>query len=270
MDTIKKIAGAMLAVCVAVRAMPACAQQNDESGYFSKIPFHITDPDNIVPDGTVFTVVLKPEGNAPMPDASAFKAKAGEDYSFGPIGFDEPGNYKYTISESATNDERIILDESVYEVDVAVFIEDDGTMWGATSMHLQGSSRKNETATFENDYGKISTPGDSSTSDSISQGGNDPDSSGGASSGKDSSEDESSDTGTGSETTGTVSSKAENGSDTSSEGGTWIGSITSPNTGGKAALTFSGLMITAAAVAVSFVRRRSCYSDDDDDGGGSS
>lgn len=323
----------MLAVCVAFGTFPLNALGED--GYSSRIPFKISDPKNVTDKDTVFTVKLSSVGKAPMPEVASINAKANEEYIFGPIEFEEPGDYSYTISQVAVNDDRIILDETIYEVDVAVFVEADGSMWGSTAVRLEGSGSKEEIPVFENDYGKITPPEDSSgpqssssdeSSDTDSSDGSDTDSgdssdtsdsSDGDSSRKDdsdSSEDDSSqdeDSSSSQADSGgyadTSSSEAEvippvydssgeesSDSDISSGGGTSSGrdslgtkteesskggggvgtlidNLTSPDTGGKVAVTFSGLMIAGAVVAVASGRRRSRQgtAEEDDDGGGS-
>lgn len=320
----------MLAVCVAFGTFPLNALGGD--GYSSRIPFKISDPKNVTDKDTVFTVKLSSVGKAPMPEVASINAKANEEYMFGPIEFEEPGDYSYTISQVAVNDDRIILDETIYEVDVAVFVEADGSMWGSTAVSMEGSGSKEEIPVFENDYGKITPPDDSSgpqnsseddssdTSDSSdgdssrtddsdssdtsdgSSGDSSDDSSGDSqnkdsSSSKadsggyvdtssseadvippadDSSDAESSDTDI-SGGVGTSSGRDSSGTKTeeSSKGGggvgTLIDTLTSPDTGGKVAVTFSGLMIAGAVVAVASGRRRSRRNsdNDDDDGGGS-
>lgn len=328
MDKAKRIAAYMLAVCVAFGTFPLNALGGD--GYSSRIPFKISDPKNVTDKDTVFTVKLSSVGKAPMPEVASINAKANEEYMFGPIEFEEPGDYSYTISQVAVNDDRIILDETIYEVDVAVFVEADGSMWGSTAVRLEGSGSKEEIPVFENDYGKITPPEDSSrpqssssdeSSDTDSSDGSDTDSgdssdtsdssrkddsdsseddssqdedsssskvdSGGyvdTSSSEadvippadDSSDAESSDTdisggvgtSSGTDSSGTKTQESSNGG---GGVGTLIDTLTSPDTGGKVAVTFSGLMIAGAVVAVASGRRRSRRNsdNDDDDGGGS-
>lgn len=266
MNRIFKGAAASLAVCAAVGLSCPVSAAEQSAPYTAVIPIRITDTGGKLPEGTEFTIKLEPVGNAPMPAESELTADTGGSCEFGPIDFYEPGSYEYTVSELKFDSDDIIFDDTVYSVDIEVFTEEDGRMWGGSALYKNGEIVKAEEVVFINDRDtsndESSLPDDSSevilneSSSSVDDGSSTPP------------DDTSSEV---SSSLNESSSKTESSAEKSdSSERSWLGTLTPPNTGGRVALAVSGLIIPMSAAMLILRRRekRDVSQEHPDTGGG--
>lgn len=211
------VAAAVLSLIFAANAPPMTALGAVQSCELY-LPVSVSDPDGDIPAGTIFTVKLTAEDGSPVPAQTEFSTDVEGEYSFGPIIFNEPGNYEYTVSELTYADDKIIFDESVYNIYVAVIYNDKGELTAGYSAKKTGRLEKPESVNFLNGY-KFSPSDDSSQSESSSQ----------------------------SDSSSWGDSSSDSDSDSSQSG--------VPNTGGVVALAFSGIMLPMLLISI-FVRRR--------------
>ena len=120
------------------------------------IPISVCDNRGRIPDGTEFTVTISPVGEAPLPEKTSYVTDVAGDFEFGPIVFDEPGNYEYTVRELEYDSDKIIFDETVYRVRAAVLWDAEGKLTAGCAVTEEGSGKKSEELIFENDYKRSS------------------------------------------------------------------------------------------------------------------
>ena len=165
---IRRSAAAVLSVIIAANGIAASAQGNnsppDLPSCTIDIPFSVHDNKGWIPEGTVFEVELTADGNAPLPEKTVYEVNVIGKFKFGPIVFDEPGDYEYTIREITYDSDKIVFDETIYNVHAAVLWDDSGGLICGYSVTADGKALKPESLDFDNDY--ISPPEDSSYSDS--------------------------------------------------------------------------------------------------------
>ena len=250
MNRICKGAASLLAACAAAGLCLPAAAAEQSSPYTAVIPIRITDSGGKLPEGTEFTIRLEPVGNAPMPAEYELTADTGSGCEFGPIEFYEPGSYEYTVSEVRFDSDDIIFDDAVYSVDIEVFTEEDGKMWGGSALYKDGEIVKAEEIVFVNDRDtsndESSLPDESSEVIAESSSAAEDESSkppGETSSAAESSLSDSS------------SKKESSAEESDSSSRSWLGTLAPPNTGGRVALAVSGLIIPMSA-AMLILRRR--------------
>ncbi|MBR1862528.1 MAG: LPXTG cell wall anchor domain-containing protein [Ruminococcus sp.] len=265
-----------LAACLSLLCLTGgstvCAAGNDSCEL--SIPFELSDRKGWIPEGTIFTVRLVSVNGAPLPDKDTYEVDVSGRYEFGPIVFDEPGDYEYTISQVSYESDKIVFDTTVYRVQATVLYNDSGQLVGGFALTRGNSGSKLDEVGFNNDYkvtedssrppsedssgADITTSGDSSRtpySDS-SYNGTDigGDSSGSSSDSGGSSSDSSGTSGSsgeGSQSSGPGSSSGQSGSSKADNG-----SMLPPNTGGGAVLSISGLGLSAALLFISAKKKR--------------
>ena len=166
---IKRLAAAFLSGIIAVNGITASAVGDiglpGKDSCSVSVPFTVADKKGWIPEGTMFTVEMKAENGAPLPEKTSYEVDVSGEHEFGPIEFDEPDDYEYTVSELVYDDGNIVFDETVYHVHVAVFYDDDGELVGVFSLTKDGADVKPERVEFYNDY---LLPPEDSTSDSDS------------------------------------------------------------------------------------------------------
>ena len=144
-----RIAASTIAVILAAAIMcfPVFAAGDTCELY---IPVVISDSGGNVPEGTIFTVEIKSETGAPLPEKTTLTVDVSGNCQFGPILFDEPGNYEYTISEHKVTQDKVITDDTVYDVHAAAMYNDKGEMVGLFSLTKHGSTAKPTSVEFRN------------------------------------------------------------------------------------------------------------------------
>ena len=113
------------------------------------IPFSISDRAGTIPKSTVIKVEISSKTSA-LPEKTVLEAEPSGEYNFGPIVFDEPGDYEYTIREISCSDSRIELDKTVYIVHAVALYNDNGKLVSAFSISKKGSAVKPMGVVFEN------------------------------------------------------------------------------------------------------------------------
>lgn len=106
------------------------------------LPVRLSDKDGNIPNGTAFAIQISAESNTPLPHKTKIYVGPDGEYNFGPIIFDEPGNYKYEINEVDYDNDDIIYDTSVYILDVSVFYDEKGNLIAGSTAAKIGSSSK--------------------------------------------------------------------------------------------------------------------------------
>ena len=107
----------------------------------------------------VFTFVLTAQNGAPMPAGSVNGTKSASitgagNGTFGTITFDEVGDYRYTIRETAGSNAAYTYDSTVYDLTVQVTWAGDvgGDLKAVQYLHKDGETTKQEKALFTNGY----------------------------------------------------------------------------------------------------------------------
>ncbi len=225
------MAAAAISVLTAAQTLAASAQGGPSpSGTGTctlTIPVSVKDSSGNIPEGTVFTFELTAENGAPLPEQTLAEVTGSGEFEFGPIVFDEPDNYEYTVFQRVWDSDDIIFDETVYHVHAAVLYNEADELVCGISLTAEDSDAKPTEVVFSNDClvdEDNSLPEDDS--DKSTGSGNSPDGS----------------------------------SLTQSRDDSWKSFIT-PNTGGAVAIGFTGL--AAGAVAVILLRRRRGTDDDE-------
>lgn len=107
---------------------------------------------------TEFTVQLTAEDNAPMPEQDTITFHGSGEGTFGPIVYNAPGDYRYTIRQMPGNAEYVTYDDTVYTITVRVTNAADGGLgteiWGVRD----GESEKIDEVVFYNRYTEPDTP----------------------------------------------------------------------------------------------------------------
>lgn len=223
------------------------------------IPFSVRDSKGWIPKGTVFTVKLIPLNNAPLPEKTYYEINVEGEYAFGEIVFDEPGDYEYTISELAYDDEKIIFDQTVYRVNAVIIYNDDGYLVGGYSLSTGGGTGKPTEVDFFNDY--ISPPEESSNTDNSSRTDSTPDESSSQASSLTDSSSSGSENGDSSTSSGNSSTASDN-SDSSSSSKPSTGGGFNPHTG-TAAVGFTTTAIAVPMLLMFIASRRRRDSEDE-------
>lgn len=96
------------------------------------IPVTMVDKEGYIPTDVTFGLVLSPEDSQfPLPAQSELSVGGKGQYRFGPILFDQPGDYRYLIQEVPPNDEKLKKsDERVYHLLVRVTNADGNQLQG--------------------------------------------------------------------------------------------------------------------------------------------
>ena len=157
-----RIVTAAIAVCIvaAIMCFPVFAAGDTCELY---IPVSISDSGGKIPKGTVFTVEIKSETGAPLPEKTTLTVDVSGNCQFGPIVFDEPGNYEYTISEHKVTQDKVITDDTVYDVHAAAMYNDTGEMVGLFSLTKHGSTAKPTSIEFKNSGSDVYADEDSAS-----------------------------------------------------------------------------------------------------------
>ncbi|MBQ8966614.1 FctA domain-containing protein [Ruminococcus sp.] len=265
MKSLNRISAFLLAAGVALNAasMSIFAEGIELK---TEIPFRVTGKGSSEADGVYFTVKIEAEGSAPMPEVTEIKVEEAGEYKFPPITFTEPGNYCYTLSEICSNEEIGTADPTIYEVTVAVFSEEDGRVWGSTTVNPAGQTDKRDVVDFESDF-ELIPPEDSEEPDDDSDSSEDIKEPDDSSLPEDSSGDDTSLSSQESSSSSRAdsSSKAESSSKPDSSTATLLDTLLPPNTGGRIAVSVGGALIPLAAIYFFSLRRRN--EPEEDDGG---
>lgn len=133
------------------------------------IPFVVYDNDSLIPEGTKFSVQLKAVGNSPLPSSTIFEIYVSGSGIFGPIIFDTPGDYEYTISQSPCNNRKVLSDQTVYTVYVSAIYNDSGQLTAGFSISRGGEKLKPKSVSFNNKMGEPHYDNSGSRKDSSSE-----------------------------------------------------------------------------------------------------
>lgn len=256
---IRRSAAAVLSVIIAANGIAASAQGSnsppDLPSCTIDIPFSVHDNKGWIPEGTVFEVELTADGNAPLPEKTVYEVNVIGKFKFGPIVFDEPGDYEYTIREITYDSDKIVFDETIYNVHAAVLWDDSGGLICGYSVTADGKALKPESLDFDNDY--ISPPEDSSYSDSKDPVTDDSDGQVVVGDMSSSQEDTSAGESSNDSSKNSVNSYADSrySSESSSKSTVPWNSLLPPNTGGAVTLGFSGAGFIGFALVLLSRRR---------------
>ena len=167
---ISRITAAVLSSLVAVNSITASAESIRGSPKKStcsiSVPFTVKDKNGWIPDGTVFSVKLSAQGDAPLPEKTLYTVDVSGSFEFGPIIFDEPDNYEYIISEVVYDDSNVIFDQTTYKLHAVTIYNEEGDLVCGFSLTDSTGSAKPDDIEFDNDYVKPPPERDPETDDS--------------------------------------------------------------------------------------------------------
>lgn len=101
------------------------------------------------------TVIMEAGENAPGPEVASFDGA--EEGAF-TLSFSEPGDYAYQIWQKAGKDTNIIYDDTVYEVNVYVRVNDDGALYCTVVVSTEDDEHKPGEIAFKNAPKPVVTP----------------------------------------------------------------------------------------------------------------
>lgn len=163
-----RFAAAVMSVIFAVGIM--CfntAASPDSCSLF--IPVTVNNKTGTVSQGATFTVEIEGIGSSPLPEKTSVVTKASDKVNIGPIVFDEPGDYKYTIREKKHSDKRIVTDDTVYNVSVCVLYDSSGELTCGYSLTRQDNGQKPANVSFINSGEDVDGGDASETVTTVSQ-----------------------------------------------------------------------------------------------------
>ena len=104
------------------------------------------------------TVVIEAVDDAPLPEQTVFETATEGVLE---LSFSEPGNYEYKIYQKPGTGSGVTYDSTVYSVCVAVFTNEDGSLYCVVAANIEGSAQKADDVVFENTVEPTSpsTPG---------------------------------------------------------------------------------------------------------------
>lgn len=155
----------MITLMIAISAFSsfdAYVAADDQSSIY--LPVNLSDKNGNIPEGTAITVRISAAEGMPMPEETEIIATSQGTYRFGPIMFDEPGNYEYTVNEIAY-DNNLVYDRTVYTVEVVVIYNDRNKLASCYVTYRNGSSDKVDGIAFVNEYIGEEKPDDSTQTD---------------------------------------------------------------------------------------------------------
>lgn len=126
------------------------------------IPATVSDGGGKLPAGTKFTLQIAAVDSGPLPAKTSYEVTVSGTVRFGPIVFDEPGDYEYTIREIASTEKGVISDKTVYTVHAAVIYDDTGQLVCGFSLTRDKQSEKPDEVRFVN-YIEVDPADDSGT-----------------------------------------------------------------------------------------------------------
>lgn len=104
-----------------------------------------------------FTITLTPEDGAPAPAADTVQVKGSGTAGFTGLTYTAPGDYRYTVRQSAGGTAHMTYDATVYTVTVRVTNRPNGGL-GAEIWATGGSSEKAGLLLFQNRYDPPAAP----------------------------------------------------------------------------------------------------------------
>ena len=101
------------------------------------------------------TVVMEAVDDAPLPNRTVFEGVSAGKFE---IAFSHPGEYCYKVYQKSGTEQDVTYDSTVYEVCIAVFVNENGTLYSVVAVNIENSSRKSEDIEFINTPAQSSVP----------------------------------------------------------------------------------------------------------------
>ena len=118
-----------------------------EGAATAEIPFAVNNASG--------TVVVEAVDGAPLPKQTEFEGVSTGKFEFS---FTKPGEYYYKVYQKSGTEQGVTYDSTVYSVCIAVFSNNDGSLYSVTAVNVEDSSQKAEIAEFENTLAEPTTP----------------------------------------------------------------------------------------------------------------
>ena len=136
-----------------------------------ELPFRLELTQKAASRSKTYTFVLESdperndEGEVPMPEQTVIEMTKAGSAVFGPIEFDDYGDYYYRIRQTTQNKsgETFVLDQTVYELSVHLRVVDNleemkGELRATVVLGVSGKEEKPAEVLFRNDYRTTPTP----------------------------------------------------------------------------------------------------------------
>lgn len=115
------------------------------------IPVSVTLENAAEAEDTEFEVTISAEtAEAPMPAENVLVFEGEGSAEFGPVSYEVPGDYRYSITQSKGNEESCIYDTAVYELTVRVVNGEDGGLHAEVWAVKDGETDKTDAVSFAN------------------------------------------------------------------------------------------------------------------------
>lgn len=104
--------------------------------------------------GETFSFILSPaDSTNPMPAAGdSLRITGAGKGQFGPLVYEQPGEYIYTVREAEQNLSGYTFDTAVYQMNVKVFYDTGGSLRSQVTVRKEGAAAKGESIIFVNEY----------------------------------------------------------------------------------------------------------------------
>ena len=117
------------------------------------IPVSVTLENTSEAADTEFEVTISAEtADAPMPAESVLVFEGEGSAEFGPVSYEVPGDYRYSITQSEGDAESCIYDTAVYELTVRVVNGEDGGLHAEVWAVKEGETDKTDAVSFANKW----------------------------------------------------------------------------------------------------------------------
>mgnify|MGYP001039287390 CR=1 FL=1 len=129
----------------------------------TEIDAQVTDGTNTIPEGTAFIINLAPLDGAPAPAQTSQTVVKSGTAKFGPLTYTVPGDYYYTLSETAGSVQNVTYDTKTYTVMVRVINDQKApeglaaavTGWVGGMDAKPAQQSKPDVFSFTNSYGGV-------------------------------------------------------------------------------------------------------------------
>lgn len=135
----------MILLLLLVLALPL--QSSAEGAVTAEIPFTVNNAPG--------TVIIEAVDGAPLPKQTEFEGVSTGKFEFS---FTKPGEYYYKVYQKSGTEQGVTYDSTVYSVCIAVFSNNDGSLYSVTAVNVEESSQKAEIVEFENTLAEPSEP----------------------------------------------------------------------------------------------------------------
>lgn len=133
--------------------MAPTAVSADSYSCTASIPVSVKTTGDSIPQGTQFEVEISAaDENSILPETVKVTAGSNQSFSFGPMTYKTPGDYRYIVNEIQGSQQYVTYDQNKYTVVVRVVNDGKGGLAAAEWIEKDGQDSKPTTVEFVNNY----------------------------------------------------------------------------------------------------------------------